>query len=93
MCNEIDLSQWELNPYKAGTTGFVRITCKVLEELQKQATEESMEALNHIFENGVSLAQIGKNDADEMVIRIELNNDGGSISMKLTKPKEKENAP
>lgn len=93
MCNEIDLNQWELTSYKAGTTGFVRITCKVISELQKQSTEENMEALNHIFENGVALAQIGKNDKGEMLVHIELNNDGGSISMKLTRPEGEEHAP
>lgn len=83
MCNEIDLSQWELKSYKAGSAGFVRITCKVIEELKGQSTEESLEGLNHIFGHGVALAQIGEKN-DEMLVRVEFNDDTGSISMVLT---------
>lgn len=90
MCNEFDLSQWEFKSYEAGTTGFVRITCKVINELQKQSTEDSMEALHHIFEYGVALAQIGERN-DEMLIRIEFNKDTGSISMILTDKREQNN--
>lgn len=90
MCNEIDLSQWELKSYKAGTTGFVRITCKVIEELKNQSTEESLEGLNHIFGYGVALAQIGKKN-NEMLVRVEFNDDTGSISMILTDKREQNN--
>lgn len=84
MSDEFDSNAWELKTYKPDSTGFIKITQKVIQELTIQ---ENLDVLNIIFQNGVALAQIAENENDEMLIRVELNNSVGTISMILTKDK------
>ncbi len=64
MCDEFDLESWDLKTYKPDSEGFIRITEKVINELIMQ---DETKALNHIFCNGVALAQISKGDENQML--------------------------